>query len=107
MLGCATSAAEQVSSDAYSRPQKTISAARALGAENLPEAKLYLSYAREGVEQADRAIQRGQNHAAKLALARAQADADLALTMTKQRRMAVEVHEINERINRLEQQLNE
>ncbi|AWV89119.1 DUF4398 domain-containing protein [Bradymonas sediminis] len=104
-FGCSTGSDAQISARDYARPQKTISAARALGAESMPTAKLYLSYARDGVAQANKAIQAGNNPAAKLALARAQADANLALTMSKQQKMAMQVRDINQEIRQLDEQL--
>lgn len=104
-FGCATADEGQISSRDYARPQKTISAARALGAESMPTAKLYLSYARDGVAQANKAIEVGNNPAAKLALARAQADANLALTMSKRQQMASQVRDINQEIKELDRQL--
>lgn len=104
--GCATGDEGAISAAEYARPQKTISAARALGAESMPTAKLYLSYARDGVTQANKAIEAGNNPAAKLALARAQADANLALTLSKRQKLAVQVRDINQEIRQLEQQLS-
>lgn len=104
-LGCSTAGEGQISARDYARPQKTISAAQALGAERMPTAKLYLNYARDGVAQANKAIERGNNSSAKLSLARAQADADLALTMSKRQKMAVQVRDVNRQIRQLGQQL--
>lgn len=108
LAGCAsTSHGEPVSAQAYAQPQKTIGAAQAMGADRLPTARLYLSYAQDGVAQADQAIQAGEHDLARLALARAQADANLALTLTHERQMTQQVDEINQRIQRLNSQIGQ
>lgn len=106
LVGCASAQQEQIDARAYAAPQRAISAAQALGAENQPQARLYLSYAQDAVKQADVAIQHGNHDIARLALARAEADARLALTMTQQRQMATEVEEVNRRIQQLDNQLS-
>ena len=104
--GCATGQAQQeVSPQEYAKPRETIQAAQAMGASEIPRARMFLQYAKDQVGQADRAIDKGDNKRARRLLARAGADADLAFTLAKERRMRREVQQIEHRIQRLEQQM--
>ncbi|QDG49572.1 DUF4398 domain-containing protein [Persicimonas caeni] len=105
MVGCATADSTQVTAKDYAKPRETIRAAQEIGANTIPQAKLYLSYAVDEVNKANRYLKKGQNYEARLSLARAQADADLALTLAKERRMVQQVRQIENRIERLENQI--
>ena len=105
LVGCATADSEQVTARDYAKPRETIRAAQEIGANQVPKAKMYLSYAKDEVNKADKLLDEGENYQARMALARAQADADLALTMAKERRMVKQVRQIEHRIQRLENQV--
>lgn len=105
LVGCATAKGEQVTARDYAKPRETIRAAQEMGATRHPQARLYLSYARDAVMQADQALDQGDNYQARLALVRAQSDADLALTLAKERRMVEQVRQIQNRIDRLDEQI--
>ncbi len=104
LVGCTTTSSNQVTAREYAQPRETIRAAQAMGASRVPRAQLYLSYAKDSVDQADQALDNGKNYQARLALARAQADANLALTMAKERQMVQQVRQIQQRIQQLDQQ---
>jgi hypothetical protein len=106
MFGCATSDSQQVTAQDYAKPRETIRAAQEIGANEIPQARLYLSYAKDEVNKASQLIEKGEEYDARLALARAQADADLALTMAKERRMVQQVRQIETRIQRIENQMD-
>lgn len=105
LVGCATADSQPVTARDYAKPRETIRAAQEVGANQVPEAKMYLSYAKDEVNKADKLLEQGETYHARMALARAQADADLALTMAKERRMVQQVRQIETRIQRLENQV--
>lgn len=105
LVGCATTDSTQVTAKDYAKPRETVRAAQEIGANEVPQAKLYLSYAVDEINKANRHLKNGDNYEARLSLARAQADADLALTLAKERRMVQQVRQIDNRIQRLENQI--
>jgi hypothetical protein len=107
MFGCATADTQQLTAKDYAKPRETIRAAQEVGATEIPQARMYLSYATNEVQKADKFLDQGMQHEASLALARAQADADLALTLAKERQMVQQVRQIENRIQRLETQIQE
>jgi hypothetical protein len=102
LFGCATADGQEITAKDYSKPRETIRAAQAVGANSIPQARLYLSYAKDEVNNASMLIENGKNYRARLALARAQADADLALTLSKERRMVQQVRQIEDRIQQID-----
>lgn len=105
LSGCATTDQQQISPREYSQPRETVRAAQEIGAQEIPRARMFLTYAVDGINKANKAIQEGETYEARLALARAQADADLALTLAKERRMVRQVREIDQRIQKLRQDM--
>lgn len=64
--------------------KSSVSAAEAVGAEEQPQAALHLKLAKDGIGEAERLIDEGENERAKRALERARADADVALALAKE-----------------------
>lgn len=64
--------------------QASISAATAVGSENIPKAALHLKMARDQFQQAQALNQDGKGEEAGLVVERARADAELALIITRE-----------------------
>lgn len=106
LVGCATADSQEISGQDYSQPHETIRAAEAMGANEVPRARMFLSYAEEQVRNADRAIEAGENNQARMLLARAQADADLALSLAQEQQVSEQVRQIDQRIERLREDID-
>jgi hypothetical protein len=90
-------------------PQEQLTSAKAAtsgaevgGAAEDPKAALHLKLAKEGIAEAERLIEEGDNEEAERALSRAQADADLALSLAKQTKAKAEAGEALEQLERLQ-----
>src|SRR5262245_54084437 len=86
-------------------PQEQLTSAKAAssgaevgGAAEDPKAALHLKLAKEGIAEAERLIEEGDNEEAERALWRAQVDAELALTLAKQTKAKAEASEANEQL---------
>lgn len=101
LVGCATGDSDEISAEEYSEPRELIRAAQEVGAEDNPRANLFLGYATEQLQAAEQAREQGNYDRARLLLARAEADADLALTLAQEGRLAQQVDQIDERIERI------
>jgi predicted negative regulator of RcsB-dependent stress response len=77
--GAATLPPEQMSAT-----QASLRAAQELGAQNVPKADLQLRLAIEGVAQAQKLAEDGDEELAKMQLDRAKADAELAVALARQ-----------------------
>lgn len=75
MVGCGASAP---STEQISAPQAAMEAARALGAEEIPSARLHLKMAQDQYQAAKQMLDDDDNERATWMLRRAEADADLA-----------------------------
>ena len=64
--------------------EAAIRGAEEVGANNVPQAALYMKLAQEQTEKAKRLMQDGYNERAELELKRAQADAELAIAISKE-----------------------
>ncbi|MFW6053867.1 MAG: DUF4398 domain-containing protein [Persicimonas sp.] len=105
LVGCATADRQDLSAREYSQPRETIQAAQSMGADEVPRARMFLSYASEQMREADQAIEAGENAQAKRLLVRAQADAELALALAQERELRQQVRQIDNRIQRLRQEV--
>jgi len=90
-------------------PQEQLTSAKAAssgaevgGAAENPKAALHLKLAKEGIAEAERLIDEGDNEEAERALWRAQADAELALALAKQSKAEAEAAEAREQLERLQ-----
>lgn len=82
LTGCAT---VRLPTDRMEKSNATIRAAEELGAEQIPDAKLHLKFAKEEIDEARRMANEGKERA-HLLLARSQSDADLALALAHEAR---------------------
>lgn len=104
--GCATSGGNaQIAPEAFVKPRKTIAAVDQMEPEMNPKAKLYLHMAKEEVERADRAFQRGDTAQARLALLRAESDAQLALALVEEAQVQEEAEALEAEIDRKQDEM--
>jgi hypothetical protein len=87
VMGCATPRAASFDAAGVEGPTR---AAIQLGAGNVPDAALYLSFSHDEVERARRLANAGDEVRSQALMLRAQADAELALAVTKR---AIAEHE--------------
>src|SRR3982750_28222 len=78
---CATS--RPVPTEKLGASQAAVRAATEVGAENNPQASLYLRFAQEELEQGKQLVAAGENEKAEIAFRRSSADAELALALTR------------------------
>lgn len=105
LVGCATADQQDISAREYSQPRETIQAAQSMGADEVPRARMFLSYATDQMRDADRALKAGNTTQAKRLLVRAQADAELALALAQERELSQQVRQIDNRIQQLRQEV--
>lgn len=67
----------------FADTEAALRAAREVGAEKAPEAKLHTTLAQEQLSRADKLMSDGDNDGAKRLLERAKADAELALALAR------------------------
>jgi hypothetical protein len=79
VLGCGTVPAPNAE---FADTQGAISAAEATGAQNTPQASLYLKMSKDGLKLAQEQMAKEQNDEARRTLERARADALLATSLT-------------------------
>lgn len=84
--------------------QASVRAAEVGGAESLPQAELHLKYARDGIQEAEKLIEKGKNEEAELLLRRAEADAELALALAEENQTKLQAQEAHERVLQLTEQ---
>ncbi len=80
-----------------------IRGAQEAGAQNVPQATLYLKLAQEEREKALAMVKDDENHRASFMLARSEADAELALAMARAASAAGEAANATEQVNDLKQ----
>ncbi|MFW6057838.1 MAG: DUF4398 domain-containing protein [Persicimonas sp.] len=105
LVGCATADSQEVSAQDFSRTQNMVHAAEQVGAQDVPRAERFLTYATSQLERAEAAADRGDHREARLLLTRARADADLAISVAQEGRLAQQVEQIDDRIERVRQQI--
>lgn len=96
---CATT---QLTTARLERTEASIRAAEEVGAQTVPDAKLYVQLAKDQTVTARRLDKEGDARAG-LMLARAQADADLALVITRETAARTEATRANAELQTLEQ----
>lgn len=84
--------------------QASIKAAEAVGATETPNSALYLKMAQDGVTEAKRLIQDGDNDEAALALDKAQADAELSLSYAREAKAREEAEAAQAKIGELKRE---
>jgi len=82
--------------------QASLKAAERVGAEQTPQAALYLDFAREQVARAEQLSDEGEGGRAAMMLVRAKADAELAMALAREADMQRRVQDTLERIEALE-----
>lgn len=89
-----------------SETEASLKAAERMGAEENPEASLYLTYAREQVQRATELADEGEEGRAIMMLERAQADAEVAMSLTREADVRRQVQQTMERIDALRTSVN-
>lgn len=82
--------------------QGAIRGASEAGAQNVPQATLYMKLAEEQRQQALAMIKDGDNDRARYLLARSEADAELALALAKQAKAQQEAQRADQRVKDLQ-----
>jgi hypothetical protein len=82
-----------------------IRGANEAGAQNVPQATLYMKLAEEQRQQALALIKDGNNERASYLLARSEADAELAIALAKQARLQQEAERADQRVQELQQKV--
>ena len=99
-VGCATAPPTTAEGKALS----AIRSARAVGAEEVPEASYHLELAQEQVRVARQLATRREMDRARWMLERAEADAELAIALTQEAETQAEAEETRRRIRQMRQQ---
>lgn len=99
LVGCA---GQEVPRAEHIDTKSSLKAAQVAGAQEVPQASLYLKMAQDGVEQAEMLFEEEQYDKAKRVLERAKMDAELALTMTREAEMREKAEAEKERLRKLE-----
>lgn len=81
--------------------ESAIRAAEVGGAEEVPNGKLHLKYARDQVQQAVKLIEEKEYEAADLVLQRAEVDAEYALALARHQEARAEAQEMLQKIDEL------
>jgi hypothetical protein len=101
LMACGSSA---VPAGKLTNTQASIRAAEAVGATETPNSALYLKMAQDGLAEAKRLIQDGDNDEAALALDKAQADADLSLSYAREAKAREEAEAAQAKIGELKRE---
>ena len=103
MSGCAQTPPPHT---ALAKAQSTVAAAEAKGAQQVPEASLYLKMAKDGVQAAQVLMAEDKNQRASAVLQRARLDAELAASLATEEQMKAKTQEQLDRDKSLEQTNN-
>jgi Domain of unknown function (DUF4398) len=103
MLACGGAAVPQ---DSLTAAQADVKGAEVGGAAENPKAALYLKYAKEQIETAQKQISDGDNALAARTLDKAQADAELALALSKQAKAQGDATEASEQVGKLRKEIS-
>jgi hypothetical protein len=101
LVACGSSA---IPAGKLTNTQASIRAAEAVGATDTPNSALYLKMARDGLTEAKRLIQDGDNEEATLALDKAQADAELSLSYAREAKAREEAEAAQAKIGELKRE---
>ena len=96
-LGCAC-ASTTIPRDKLAASQGSIRAAEEMGAEQVPQASLYLQYARVQAQEAQDLYKKGDDEHATALLMRAEADAKVSLAITRAEPLKVEADEAEKKL---------
>ena len=99
LLGCGGAS---VPAGTVTETEASLKAAERMGADQNPQAALYLTYAREQMSRAAQLIDDGEEAAAVMMLERAQADAEVAMSLAREADVQRQVGETMERIEALQ-----
>jgi hypothetical protein len=102
-FGCAGATAPQAE---HTDAKTAISAAEAEGAQDVPQASLYLKMARDGVADAEALMAEKKYEDAQPVLERARMDAELASSLTRQAEIKDEAEAEIERVKSLQESNN-
>ena len=83
--------------------QASVRAAEVGGAPNDPQAALLLKKCQDGIAEAKKLIEDGNNHRAEMVLMKAQADAELALALAQELTMKGEASDAKKAVQELKQ----
>ena len=110
IMGCgilAACASVPVPEAQLNRARTAVSVAEAVGAEDVPKAKLFLKLAKDNVARAERYIQEEENERALHALQRAEADAQLAAAQAQETADSEEARRARKKVTELRARLTE
>jgi hypothetical protein len=91
---------------ALTETQSTVAAAEAKGAQQVPEASLYLKMAKDGVQSAQGLMNEDKNRRAAAVLQRARLDAELAASLATEDQAKQQAQQQLDRVKSLEQTNN-
>jgi hypothetical protein len=101
LVACGSSA---VPAGKLTNTQASIRAAEAVGATETPNSALYLKMAQDGLAEAKRLMQDGDNEEAALALDKAQADAELSLSYAHEAKAREEAEAAQAKVGELKRE---
>ncbi len=104
-VGCATPGPVPVTQDRLVAAESAISAATALGGENIPQAKLALQNARENVDQGKK-LAKDKPPEAGRRFERAQADGELAASLAREQQNKNEAQAARDQVQKLKSTLS-
>jgi hypothetical protein len=83
--------------DRQASSEAAVRAAREVGAEQIPQASLFVKLAQEQVDKAKGLMRAGDNEAAAYVLLRAQSDAELAIALAHENKTQTEAQQVMDR----------
>jgi hypothetical protein len=98
---CAACAIAPVPNDRLARTEASYRGAQEAGADKVPQAKLHLKFAEEGIVQARKLIAEQKNDEAAQVLDRARADAELAVGLAREAQAEWQAQQAAEQITAL------
>jgi len=93
--------------DALTAAEKAISAAEVGGADENPKAQLHLKHARDGVAEAKRLMEDGDNDRAAMVIERAQIDAEVALASAQKDKARTEADQLLAEVEKLKKRMED
>lgn len=103
MLGACASA--QMPTAELTEATSAVRAARAVGVEDAPQARLHLEMATNEIDRARELVDEGDEEEARRTLARAEYDAELALSLAEENRIRKQLKQAQKQIDELERKL--
>lgn len=100
-LGMSACGGAAVPQEQLTSAQAAIRAAEVGGAPNDPQASLLVKKCKDGIEEAKKLIEDGNNHRAEMVLMKAQADAELALALAQEISMRNEAEGAKKQVQEL------